>query len=301
MNSFSGQQVKRLLFSISLIPWIIWFAACDSAHAKDDTAVVVAREGQSGATNSQAKARPAPDTSVRVHNGLLTIAVRSRPLGSVLEDISRAGRVAIMLEDTHVESALISLRAQEVPLDQGLLRILKGYDSFFLYAPDEKGAAVLKAVWVYPKGRGQGLAPLPPELWASTKDIEKRLDDTNADTRAKAIETLVSRKGTEALDAVVTALKDDHGHVRTQALYGAMAAGLPVPVETLSTLALTDPSADVRFLALEALASDPGAKALAEQALNDPSPHVQYKAKEILGQAVTTGTTDRLSPVLLNQ
>jgi hypothetical protein len=296
MNLLGGHR-KPSLLHISLVPCVLWVAVCGSANAKDDTPGVASRETRSGTVPAQAATRPGADSSIKVHNGLLTIAVRSRPLTAVLEDVSRAGHVAIMFEDTRTEAPAISLRAQDLPLDQVLLRMLKGYDSFFLYGPDEKGTAVLKAVWVYPKGRGQGLAPLPPELWASTKDVEKRLDDSNADVRAKAIETLISRKGPEALDAILTALKDDHSQVRTHALYGAMTAGVPVPPDTLSTLALTDPSADIRFLALDALSNDPGVKTLAEQALNDPSPHVQQKARELLG-SVGTVSTDRLPPAL---
>jgi len=292
MNSFSGQIMpclRQLPFFTCVLCWTISVLA----YAKDD-AGMAGRDARPAVGSAGAGTRAAADGTITLHNGLLTIAVRSRPLTAVLDEISRAARVAIMLDDTRADVPVISLRAQDVPPDQALLRILKGYDVFFFYAPEENGAAGLKAVWAYPKGRGQGLVPVPPTLWASTKDIERQLEDPNAEVRAKAIGTLISRKGPDALDAVITALKDDHSHVRTQALYGAVAAGVPVPVGTLNTLALTDPSSDVRFLALEALASDPGVKTLAEQALNDPSPHVQDKAREILGQLAPAVRTEEL-------
>ena len=285
--SFTG----RVRPGVLQIAFVLCLATSGLADAKDD-AGVAARDARSGAGSARAGTRPASDGTITVHNGLLTIAVRSRPLTAILDEISRAGHVAIMLDDA--QAPAVSLRVNDLPLDQGLLRILKGYDSFFFYAPDQNGTATLKAVWAYPKGRGQGLVPVPPALWASTKDIERQLEDPHAEVRAKAIETLIFRNGPDALDAVITALKDDHSHVRSHALYGAIAAGVPVPIGTLSTLALTDPSSDVRFLALDALAHDPSAKSLVEQAMNDPNPHVQQKAKEILGEPETTGRSQAL-------
>jgi hypothetical protein len=285
MTSVGVKRARTIWFPIYPILLITGLFICDAASSKEATNGSVARDIHPRAADAPSKPGGAfQDNAIKVNNGLLTATVRSLPLSVVLEEVSRAGRVAIMMEDARARNQLVSLRVQDVPLDQGLLQILKGYDTFFFYGTGQQGAAVLQAVWVYPKGRGQGLAPIAPELWASTKEIEKSVDDPNPEIRAKAIATLVSRRGAGAYDAVIAGLRDDDGHVRTQALYGAVMAGVSLPREILSTLALTDPSPNVRFLALEALAGDPNINALAEQALADPSPQVQQKAQEILGQ-----------------
>jgi hypothetical protein len=284
MNDSRANPMWRLLFHLFLVPLLTCLVLFDAADSKEEPGGFVVRNTHPRTADAPSKSRPAQEASIKVINGLLSMTVRARRLALILADVSHAGGVPIMLHDAQAGNQPITLRFQDLPLDQGLLRILKGYDAFFFYGADQQGVPVLNAVWVYAKGLGRGVAPIAPELWASTREIEKRLDDPNPEIRAKAIETLASRRGAGAFDAVITGLKDDHSHVRTQALYGAVMAGLTLPGEILSTLALTDPSADVRFLALQALAGDPNVQSLAEQALNDPSPQVQHKAGEILGQ-----------------
>ena len=272
----------RPCFSRSLVLSLTLLFVFDAAGSKGETVGGMRNPQPRTADGSSKSSSLTQEHSIKTINGLLSMSVRARPLALVLADVSQAGGVPIMLNDAQAGNQPLTLRFQDLPLDQALLRILKGYDVFFSYGADQQGVPGLNAVWVYARGRGRGLAPISPELWASTKEIEKRLDDANPEIRGKAIEALASRKGAGAVDAIFAALKDDHSHVRTQALYGAMTAGISLPGETLSTLALTDPSADVRFLALEALAGDPNVGALAEQALTDPSPQVQQKGQEIL-------------------
>lgn len=223
----------------------------------------------------------------------LTVQVQDRPLDWVLEQISRESRVAIV-RAAGVGGERVSLQLRDVPLDEALRQILADHDAFFFYGVEREEPTSLSVVWVYPKGQGRGLAPVPPEAWASTQEMQEQAKaDPDPAARAKAIEALVERKGGQARDAVLEALQDRDDQVRTQALYAAQNAGIGIPAHALARMALRDSSPSVRFLALQGLAADPNAKAaidlrtIATEALSDPSPHVQIKAQEIL---------DRLDP-----
>jgi len=254
--------------------------------------------GNAPSADKPALAKPSPALAkpsearpiLTVQEGRLTVQVQNRPLDWVLDEISRQGRVAIA-KPAGGSSERVSVHLRDVALDEGLRQILKDYDAFFFYSADKKGPASLRAVWVYPKGQARGFAPVPPEAWASTRELRNEAE-TNPDpaARARAIEALVERRGDQAADVVMGALQDGDDDVRTRTLYGALGAGVAIPPDLLAHLALADSSPNVRFLALQALATDPKAKAsvdvagVATQALNDPSPHVQIKAREILAR-----------------
>ena len=226
---------------------------------------------------------PAEVTASRLditfEDGRLSVRARNAPLGRLLEEISRRGKVAI-IQVGGVAGRRVSVAFSDLPLDQGLRRILEQHDAFFYH----RGGAALRVVWVYPKDEGRGLAPVPPEYWASTAELTQGLSDPDPDERARAIGAVVGRRGAKALDAVLKALDDEADQVRTEALYGASKAGVDLPAGLLSELARNDPSVDVRFLALEALADDPAVEMVALDALDDPSPHVRNQARQILGR-----------------
>ena len=225
---------------------------------------------------------------IAVKGERLTVQVQDRPLDWVLEQVSRESRVAIV-RAAGVGDERVSLQLRDVPLDEALRQILTDLDAFFFYGVERDEPASLSVVWVYPKGQGRGFAPVSPEEWASTQEMRKQATaDPDPAARAQAVEILVERKGGQSLDVVVEALRDRDDQVRTQALYAALSAGIEVPPHALAQMALSDPSPNVRFLALEGLAADPNVGTainvgtIATQALSDPSPHVQIKAREIL-------------------
>lgn len=236
-------------------------------------------------------ATPAPAPAVpgsppvAFRDGRLQLDVRARPLGWVLDEISRRASLAVILAEDLRERP-VSLQLRDVPLDEGLRELLKEYDVFLFYGAEEKPPSSLKAVWVYPRGAGRGLEPTPPEQWASTREIERRVADRDPSVRSRAVAALIERRSEGARDVVLKALKDEDDQVRTQALYGAVNSDLQLPSAVLVE-ALNDSSDDVRFLALEALAQSPQAGEIASRALLDPSPHVRAKAEEILSQIST--------------
>jgi len=257
------------------------FLATAETTAGHEGAATISRQS-SAPEDSSSPGKPIKETSViTFRDGRLTVRVQERSLEWILEEISRVTRVGIFLADG-MEDKRISIDFQDLSLDEGLRRLLTDNDAFFFYGGEGKASAAMKAIWVYPKGQGRGLEPVPPEAWASTKEIEGKLAYPDAAVRAGTIETLVERKGDQALDAVLQALKDKEDEVRTRALYAAVDSGMELPADSLIYLALHDQSPNVRFLALEALEGHPKGKEIAERALADPDPHVRNKAQEIL-------------------
>jgi hypothetical protein len=241
------------------------------------------------------RAATAQEQSVTVVDGLLTVRVENRPLLSVLEEIARQARVAIDVAPGAAR-ARISQQIANVPVEQGLRFLLIEHDAFFFYGVERDQPSSVRAIWVYPKGKGQTFAPVPSEMWASTGELRSQLmTNQNPAERARATEAVIERGGDQAVDVVLTALLDGDENVRASALYASLNSGVRLPADRLAQLALTDPSPDLRFLALEALAEDRKAMAagtvgaIASQALLDASPHVQRAAKEILGRLERAG------------
>ncbi len=144
---------------------------------------------------------------------------------------------------------------------------LANYDAFFFYAGDARasGPTALKSVWVYPKGGGNGLEPVPAEEWASTSEYRGKLSASDPTVRADAIKTVVDREGDRARPAVLKALKDSDPQVRSSALNAALNASVQISDDRLRDLVANDSSPDVRVLA-------------------DPDPHVRALAGEILAR-----------------
>lgn len=246
-------------------------------------AVLVASSALAAADVAQAQTAAAtpPPPIVSVKEGRLTVRVENRSQDWILEEISRQAKVAI----TRVSGSgprHVTMHFQDLSLDEGLRQILASQDAFFFYGAAGKTPAVLRAVWIYAKGKGEGVEPVPPEAWASSKDLERDVADPDPDVRARAVEALIERKHDGARDIVLDALKDQDDGVRSTALHESLANDVDLPTELLTELALGDPSPDVRFLALDGLADHAGVRAIAERAAHDPSLPVRQKAREIL-------------------
>ena len=228
-------------------------------------------------TNSPANAGPA----VTLKDGRLSVHAHNWSLGSLTDEISAQAGVPIVISE-EAGSQLVSITFQNLPLEEGLRQILSKQDAFFFYGVDEQEPSSLKVVWVYPKGQGRGMAPVPPDKWASTKDLEAMAGDKDPRARSRAIDALIERKGAAAVEVVLKALQDSNDEVRAQALYGAVRAGVQLSDGVLSNLLVNDPSPDVRLLALQSLSNGPDARSVAEHAIDDPSEPVRTEAQEIL-------------------
>lgn len=268
MSNFQGLVFLTIL-SISVVPRVAMSQDPGLSPGSE-------RAVEHGTRASQTK-------PVTIKDGRLSVDAQGRSLERLASEISDRSGVPIILDST-VAKHSVTAKFQDLSLDEGLRQILKDYDTFFFYGVDNDRPASLKGVWAYPKGKARGMAPVPPEKWASTKEFEAMLADKDPEVRGKAIETLVEREGQGALDAVLTSLHDDNDQVRTRALYGAVRAGVQVSDDVLNNLALNDPSADVRLLALQSLSNSNSqdARQIAQRALDDSSEPVRVEAREIL-------------------
>jgi len=116
--------------------------------------------------------------------------------------------------------------------------------------------------------------------------------ERDPDLKGRAFQALVEREGSNAEDVVLKWVNSTDEAERNLALFYAMENNVPLPTETLKTLAVVDNSPAIRYMALEALAgTDPRiTQTVFEQALKDPDARVRAKAQEIVDGL--NGSTD---------
>lgn len=199
----------------------------------------------------------------------------------LLDEIAREAQIALQI-DPLVQDQKISVDFQGYPVEAAVQYLLKDYDVFYYYGVVDKPPARLQIAWVYPKGKGAGLEPVPPEQWASTKELKQQFASKDPQARAKAIEQLVQRLVDGAQDDVLEALRDPEAAVRTRALYAAQETGVDLPAAKLADVAISDQNSFARFLALDAIGGNREFQWVVERALNDPDKSVQAKAQEIV-------------------
>ena len=218
----------------------------------------------------QVRKAAADKSGVIFREGRLSVNVQGRSMQRLAAEISAQVGIPVMFSG-NMPQDFVSINLRNTPLEEGLRQIFVNYDSFFFYGVEEHGApSRLMSVWVYPKGVGRGLVPVPADQWASTKELHAMLSDKKDPTvRGQAIEALAERKGQAAATLVLDSLKDADDQVRTRALYGALKTGITLPEDVLSSATLNDSSADVRLLAPQALANTTSGPAIAASALND--------------------------------
>ena len=126
------------------------------------------------------------------------------------------------------------------------------------------------------------MEPVPPALWASTEELEARLEDPDPGVRNDTYEALIERHGARGLPIVLRGLVDSDDGVRLGTLTNALDAGVAIPATDLHALILSDPLQSVRLLALEAIEKRPEAKAIAESILDDPDEVIRNTARLLL-------------------
>ena len=267
-------RVGQRRFSFVAGTLLLQVLICASAPASGQSTTPSAKASASATSSGQAV--------VDFKDGRLSVSVTNQPLAQVLSVISQKAMVAITGGGNLGREQRVTMQFQGLSLEDGLRRLLANYDAFFFYGGDARasGPTALKGVWVYPKGGGNGLEPVPAEEWASTSEYRGKLSASDPTVRADAIKTVVDREGDRARPAVLKALKDSDPQVRSSALN----ASVQISDDRLRDLVANDSSPDVRVLALGGLANGPGAREIATQARNDPDPHVRALAGEILGR-----------------
>lgn len=238
------------------------------------------------APNTPSPAAPAAPGNAQVSfaDGRMSANFKNLPLSSLGDQLSHKAGVAVVFLD-NAASQTVSATFQKLPMDEGLRRILRDQDVFYFYSSDGKKTSALRAVWIYPKGKARGVAPVPPDQWSSNKDLAAQLVSSNPATRGQAAETLIQRKGDNATDVLLRSLDDKDAQVRVRALYASMQSGVEVPSAVLDKL-VQDNSADVRYLALRALdnSNSPDARSIAQQLSGDSNEAVRNEARDIISR-----------------
>ena len=237
----------------------------------------------------QAASPPASTASelvVTLDAGQLTIRAANVPLEAVLADLST--RTGIPIEAASaLESHHISASVKPAPVEQALRELLKNYDAFFLYSAAARKGAPLTGVWVYPRGAAANLRPVPPEAWASTKDLEIALADADGSIREQAYEALLSRADRRSQNLVLLAIRgasEADAELRQRILSSAISRGMEIPRDVLADLVRADASEEIRVIALDGLAGDPESRDAVSPALSDPSEIVRDRARDILAE-----------------
>ena len=231
---------------------------------------------------------------VRIHDGRLTIRAQNESLGELLRLVARRTNVAITVAPG-LEAASCSLAIVDVPLEEGLRRLVGAYDAFLFYAGAPKEPR-LAGLWVFPRGQGRASAPLDTVMWASDADVARRLADPDSNVRLRALEALIERRGQEAIEVVLAALADADESVRAQVLDLAFSSGLQIPPDRWSALALSDPSPLIRLQVLQLAPDGPELTSVAETAQHDLDPHVQLEARSILARHASVSAPSRHRP-----
>jgi HEAT repeats len=227
----------------------------------------------------------APPTAAPVvtfnKDGRIIISAERPLLSEVLAELSAGANIPIVVADALAEES-VAIKLREVTLEQAFGQILAPYDAFYLYSASGKSDGAISTIWVYPRGEGRSLQPVAPAQGASTKELDRALEDPDPNLRYQAYEAIIGRQGARALPTLHKALADDSEVVRFAALHAAIDAGLEIPTSELSALVSSDPSRDVRLLALEGVGSRPEAEALVAGLQDDPDREVGAQAKETL-------------------
>ena len=226
--------------------------------------------------------------SVAVEKGRISCDIRTAPLSQVLTALAERTGVTFVPADT-IRGDDITLEMTNVPLEAGLRRLLRRYDTFMSYGASENSPS-LRTVWIYPKGLGAALQPVAQDSLGAA-DIRQRVTDPDPRVREEAYAALISRDDETSRELLTYALRGaeaDEG-LREQLLTEIINQAVKLPSDLLTDLTRTDTSELIRLRALDALVDDPaGVDAAAAAAAGDPSPMVRERAEQILAAHAAT-------------
>jgi hypothetical protein len=274
--------VVRLTYSILFATAIVGLLSATTLVAQQTAA---SASDPKGSQPKQATAPPRRGLSVEVSaDGKLTMTAVRTPLAAALKEISTQARLSILIDQSLAKDTITSFQTRAVPVDDGLKALLAGYDVFYLFSSDDETAGSIKTVWVYARGQGRTLEPVPAALWASTQELQRHLEDPNPEVRAETFESLIEREGERGLDTALRGLMDPDADVRARTLSSAIDADIEIPAQTLETIILdgTGQTQSMRVLALQAIEARPEAESVASSVANDPDAMVRELARRIL-------------------
>ncbi|MBM4055405.1 MAG: hypothetical protein FJ264_12220 [Planctomycetes bacterium] len=236
---------------------------------------------------------------IKFSNGKLSVKLENSPLEKVLKEIMSQSGARIWLTDSI--DTKVTIEYHNVPIREGICRILKDKNYAFSYDPTELKEGKIsivsanKSKEIYtPPGR----KPLEKFAKRGDKKRKKEKKDSQFDALAKialenedpekredAIIELGETEDKKAIEIIAKALeKDTNEDVRLSAIDALLEIEDEAVVKPLSKAALSDKDPWVRESAVEALGEIEGNEAIEiiKKALNDEDGSVREIAQEIL-------------------
>lgn len=242
----------------------------------------------------------------------LSLDAEAVPLAEIVAEVGRqAGFETTLLGDFGTP---VTVTLREVPLAEGLDRLLGDADRLVIYAappPVQEGGTAGRRVarlWLFSSGgRSQDAAenPLPDPLLqtdskarseavlrlsqadASQEAVVDALgralrEDPDALVRSRAAVALGGLRDPRALPALASALDDESFSVRAQVIQALGQSGGDPAAEMLGSVLFHDPDPRLRTLAAQALHHDgsPLAQLYLDAAADDPVPQVRAAASK---------------------
>ena len=214
-------------------------------------------------TSSPAETNETPFV-VRVKDNLVTVKVKDIPLNKVLTEIAHQASIRIVFAGSTEEP--LSADFSDLPLDQGLKRLIQGFNSVIIYGPknlktgeseikevilcSRKGASPLKI-----SGPGKIVPPKnqkPPLEDFQLKAEADALRDKDPEIRKNAAEALGNLEDEMALIPLLQALLDKNSRVKKSAVDALCRIGGENVIRALQGCQSSDDE-DLKKIASEAL------------------------------------------------
>ena len=239
---------------------------------------------------------------VKFENGQLSVKLKNSPLEKVLKEIMSQSGAKIWLNDSI--DTTITIEFQNLPIEEGVRKIIKNKNYAFVFAPHESKDGKLSIISSHKSKetavKGKDVLskkpvqkPVQPAVKKGKPKKERRsfeelvkeaLENPSADKREDAIIALGETKDKKAIEVISKALTNDASEdVRLSCIDALLEIGDKSVVDVVS-VALKDKEPWVRESAVEALGELGGEAAveLIKNALNDDDGSVRELAKEIL-------------------
>ena len=239
---------------------------------------------------------------VDVQQGLLTVDIRNASLAEVLRVIGDRAEIQVIIKGDVSTPAAATFT--DVPLDEGVRRLARGYSVVLLYAPapDDTQRPVLTGVQLY--GRGLARVGATP-LRAAAPGGPSRASGvgsagSTAPTGAHASQAPRAAGSAEWISRALTAPDPS---ARLQALAVPVRSGDDTMVTTLAQVLAGDSDPNVRAYAARRLGEAPGLQAAAAlaDALNDEDPSVRLQAVQAYAKVERGAPTAQTLGSLLAQ
>ncbi|MCF6147837.1 MAG: HEAT repeat domain-containing protein [Candidatus Kuenenia sp.] len=239
---------------------------------------------------------------IKFAQGKLSVKLENSPLEKVLKEIMAQSGARIWLTDSI--DTQVTIEYHDIPIREGIHRILKDKNYAFSYDPNELKEGKIsivsanKSKEIYTPTSKKPLEKLTKRGGKKKKKKEKKdtkfdalakdaLENEDAEKREDAIIELGETEDKKAIEIIAKALETDANEdVRLSAIDALLEIDDDSIVKPLSKAALTDKDPWVRESAVEALGEIESEEAIEiiKKALNDEDGSVREIAQELLDE-----------------